>query len=84
MIAPAKKLQGLVLIAGVLLGKLESKGSGKGFREAENTSGHEGLAASRKFGTSKCSASRNPTIDRGMFLKGSSEARNWNPKSTDV
>ena len=29
MIAPAKKLQGLVLIAGVLLGKLESKGSGK-------------------------------------------------------
>ena len=32
MIAPAKKLQGLVLIAGVLLGKLESKGSGKGLK----------------------------------------------------
>ena len=115
MIAPVKKLQGLVLIAGVLLGKLESKGSGKGLKIlSEGQTGklkiHQGmkdwwpdenLARPNAGATTpllqKASflnclafavllvfASRNPTIDRGMFLKGSSEARNSNPQSTDV
>lgn len=115
MIAPVKKLQGLVLIAGILLGKLESKGSGKGLKIlSEGQTGklkiHQGmkdwwpdenLARPNAGATTpllqKASflnclafavllvfASRNPTIDRGMFLKGSSEARNSNPQSTDV